>query len=87
VETQVTAVANNVNEKVKKAKAQNRERKKEEEDDINNMSNNKYLQQRSIKIMNNKACLQSLGIGSPMSRISVRQIHLRKINPNRRRRG
>jgi len=48
--TRVTAVADILKETVKKAKAQNRKREKTEKDDINNIANNKYLQQRSIKI-------------------------------------
>jgi len=87
METRVTIVANSVKETVKKTKAQNRRRKTSEEDDINNMSNSKYLQQYSIKIMNNKARLKILGLGSPRSRTSLLRKPPTKINPNRRRRG
>ena len=74
METKQIALASTVKDTAKQKKTAIRKRKSKDEDINTDLPINKYLEQRSLKIKKNKAKLASLGLGSPRSRKSPRQV-------------
>ena len=68
-------IASTVKDTAKKLQKTSRRKMKTQNEEIDNdLPINKYLEERSLKIKKNKAKLASLGLGSPISRKSPRQV-------------